>query len=197
MRGYLSFVLVMVSLLLVFSLLDAREASLSTDLSKAISVERVYSLQMNVKECILEAARQGADEGFKAYDATHDIKKCIHCPDSFCSSNPRAKNRCDPGLCTQCFHEGEARGEAKKYAEARIGLLGIHDFDPDFTVTLWDAEVELLTQPDPTAKNGFSPDYTRFKKNLRISLVSDKLGISADARIPRGVVIYHEGAGNG
>ncbi len=197
MRGYLSFILVLVSLQLVFSLLEVKSASESTDLSKAISVERTYSVQMNVKECILEAARQGASEGFAAYDASHDIRLCRHCPDSYCSPVPAAPNRCDPLLCEQCFREGEARAEAERQALSMIDLLRTHQFDSDFLITIGGAELEAFTKADVTAKNSYALDYLRLRGDLSIRLESEKLGLSAVAKIPRGVVIEYESSGDG
>jgi len=197
MRGYLSFVLVLVSLQLVFSLLDVKDASDSSDLSKALSVERAYSLHMNVKECILEAARQGAQEGFAVYDASHDIKLCKHCLDAYCSPIPSALNHCDPFLCNQCFREDEARAEAERYALSKIALLRSHQFDSDFRVIILNENVEVFTTADGTAKNGYALDYLRFREDLGIGLESAKFNLSADAEIPRGVVIEYESTGNG
>lgn len=196
MRGYLSFVLVLVSLLLVLSLLEVREASDSSDLSKALSVERAYSVHMNVKECILEAARQGAWEGFAAYDASHDIRLCKHCLDAYCSPMPAASNRCDAVLCNRCFREDEARTEAEQQAHSRINLLRSHQFDSDFAVAIMDEEIEAFTKAEGAAKNGYVLDYLRFRQDLGIALGSGKLDVSAHAEIPRGVVIRYESTGN-
>jgi len=196
MRGYLSFILVLVSLQLILSLLEVKEASDSADLSKALSVERAYSLHMNVKECIMESARQGAQEGFTAYDNSHDIKLCRHCPDAYCSPIPSASNHCDSLLCSQCFREEEARAEAEQYALSRIDLLRSHQFDFDFKVTILDVRIEVFTKADGMAKNGYALDYLRFREDLGIRLGSEKLDLSADAEIPRGVVVEYESTGN-
>jgi hypothetical protein len=196
MRGYLSFILVLVSLQLVFSFLDVKSASESTDLSKALSVERTYSVHMNVKESVLEAARQGAREGFAAYDVSHDIRLCRHCPDAYCSVVPAAPNRCDLLLCEQCFREHEARAEAEKQALSTIGLLRSHQFDSDFWVTIGGAEIEAFTKTDVTAKNSYALDYLRLREDLPIRMESEKLGLSAAAKIPRGVVIEYESPGD-
>ena len=197
MRGYLSFILVLVSLQLVFSLLEIKSATDSFDLSKALSVERAYSVQMNVKECVLEAARQGAHEGFAVYDASHDIKFCRHCPDSYCSPVPEAPNRCDSALCSQCFREDDARAEAERHALSNMGMLLDHQFDSDFIVTIMDAKMEAFTKPGLTARNGYALGYLRFREDLGIGLESAKFNLSADAEIPRGVVIEYESTGNG
>ena len=92
MRGYLSFILVFIAVLLLLALLRLHDAAHSTDLSKAVAAERTYAVQMNVKESVVESARRGALAGFSDYDATHDIKLCKHCPDSYCSAIPGSTN---------------------------------------------------------------------------------------------------------
>lgn len=191
MRGYLSFVLVLASVVLVFTLLEINMVSKSFDLSKAISVERAYGLQMNVKESILESARQGARDGFNTYDFTHDIKLCKHCPDSFClpPTPPLPTNYCDPLLCAQCFRESEARMESERYAVSNITTLGHHHFDSDFRVFISQPTLKAFTTNNSMAKNGFSLDYLIFDDDLRIDLVSDDFDLSAAAKIPEGVII--------
>ncbi len=196
MRGYLSFILALASLLLVFSLLEARAASHSADLSKAISVQRAYSAQMNMKECILEAARQGALEGFAAYDASHDTRLCRHCPDAYCSLLPTAPNHCDSHLCSRCFREYEARAEAERYAHSMINLLHSHQFDSDFSIEILGGRIEAFTKSDTAARNGYALDFLRFKESLGISMESAKLGLSADGEIPEGVTVTYESTGN-
>lgn len=194
MRGYLSFVLVLLCLLILLSLLQAREASMHIDLSKAVMVERAYSISMNIKECVLEAARAGAADGFAAYDHSHDVRLCRHCADSYCSIIPIAVNRCDQALCSQCFREQEARAEAESGALSRMALLGPHAFDSDFSIGLSFPGLRAITRADVSGKNGYALDSLIFEDEVRISAESTKLGISAESKIPRGVVIAYEGA---
>lgn len=183
MRAYLSFILVLLSLVLLFSLLslDMRASG-----SKAILVERTYSISMNVKEIVLESLRQGAQEGFRGYDAAHDVEMCIHCP--ICT--PRT---CDPMKCQKCFSEHEARDQARQGAQAKLASLGAHAFDPDFDISVGEAEVDVFTRAEPLSKNGFALDSLKVSHDIRISLDSEKLGIEGQAEIPGGLMIY---AGN-
>ena len=142
---------------------------------------------MNVKENIVESLRQGAAEGFRDYDDSHDVKLCRHCP--VCS--PKT---CNPELCRQCFREHEARGQAKGYALSRMEQLRQHLFDPDFQVSLSDADIEIITQADPLGKNGYALHSVRIKNDILISVGSEKFNTKGTAKVPGGMVI--ESAGN-
>jgi hypothetical protein len=193
MKGYLSFVLVFVSSLLILSLLSMSQAAGSVNLSKAVVVERTYGIQMNVKENLFEAARQGAMEGFADYDAAKDIRLCRHCPDHSCSppADPPPPNICDASLCSRCFREDEARAEAEKGALSNISSLRSHVFDPDFEVQVGQPAFEVFLRSDPLARNGFALDFGRFRDPLGISVASKKLGISSRSEIPSGMVISY------
>ncbi len=67
MRGYFTFLIVFVSFALLLSLVQLNLNSKTHDQSKAIWTERFYRVQMNVKEVLLEAAREGALDGFNSY----------------------------------------------------------------------------------------------------------------------------------
>ncbi|MBU0532973.1 hypothetical protein KKB44_05770 [Candidatus Micrarchaeota archaeon] len=189
MRGYLSFVLVLICLLVIFYLL---ELQITFDFSKAIAVQRTYSVQMNVKESIFESVKQGASEGFHDYDLSHSTELCKHCPDHFCiPSSPT--NHCDPILCAKCFREDEARNSAVNGALSKLQLISTHIFDPDFDVSISTFNLSVYLKPDSLSQNGFSLDYTQFRKEILIGLSSEKFDISAEARIPKGCVLYDEG----
>ncbi|MBU0591996.1 hypothetical protein KKF81_04545 [Candidatus Micrarchaeota archaeon] len=189
MRGYLSFLVVFVSLIIIFSLIQLSIAVNNSDFSKSIVISRTYSLQMNAKELILESARLGATDGFFVYDSSHDIKNCGHCPDAGCSPDPRAPNRCDTRMCDSCFRESDARKEAENYATAQLDSLKSYTFDPDFYVSISIPVVQAFTKFDPLAKNSHSLDYIRFVGDVRIAIESEKFDISAKAHIPKGMVI--------
>ena len=98
---------------LLLSLAQLNLNSKSHNLSGAIVTEKFYRTQMNVKEVIIESARQGAQEGFDVYAATHTLAAC---------SNPQTQS--------QCFRENEARTAANAGALANIELiLAASDFD--------------------------------------------------------------------
>src|SRR4030095_3907449 len=129
MRGYFSFSLVLLSSLLALSLLMLHHQSGQRDLSKAVSVQRAYGLQMNAKESVVESMRQGASAGFGYYDSTHDIAMCKHCPDNFCAPTipgVTTENACDATLCSACFREADARESAVSSAAAKAAALNGH-----------------------------------------------------------------------
>jgi hypothetical protein len=192
MRGYLSFVLAFVSMLIIVQLAEAQLSSYDFELSKAVSVQRAYSLQMNVKECMLEAVQQGAREGFSSYDSSHDVRLCRHCPDHFCIPGSLT-NGCDPLLCSMCFREDEARAHAVEGAQSKLSLLHGHGFDGDFNVEIKDAALSAHLAPSPLSSNGFSLSHVRFDEDVLISFSSDRFAISGDGKIPGGCVIYDEG----
>ena len=194
MRGYLSFVLVLASLILVFTLLELSLASNSVDLSKAISAERAYGVQMNVKESIIESAKQGALEGFNTYDSSHDLSLCKHCHDFFCAPQELLPppNVCDQSLCERCFRESDARIEAEKGAILRVVGLANHNFDNDFDIFISPAVIDSFTAADPASKNGFSLSSLRFKDDLHLRFISKKFGLSTNATVPEGFVISYE-----
>ena len=185
MRGYFSFILVFVALLLIFTLLSVRS---KPDFSKAISIERAYGLSMNVKETIIESARQGAGEGFLLYDSSHNTAMCRHCTDHFCTYDRDFPNYCDDFLCTLCFRENEARISAVQGAISKINSLKTNEFDPDFSITFIDPSLSVFLKPDQLAKNGFSPDYLRFDE---FSLSLSSRFISTNSTLPKMVILCH------
>jgi hypothetical protein len=191
MKGYVSFLLASVSLLLLLSLIELRASSYGLDLSRAIAIERAYGDGMNVKEAILESVREGARAGFGSYDSSHDLEACLHCPDNFCSPPlppaPPVPNACDAARCASCFRESEARAAAEAGAEAMASSLAFPD--GDFTSSPGKAEVEALLRHDGQGKNGFALDYAIFEEPLRITLSSERFGMSASSSIPRGMVV--------
>ncbi len=179
MRGYLSFVLVLLSIGLVLTLLELNIHSSST---KAVLIERSYSLSMNVKEAILELLWQGAQSGFDSYNLDHDIAMCVHCP----ACHPKT---CDPLKCQKCFRESDSRSAAKAHALASVDKLKIHVFDSDFDVSIGDVQLEVYTAPDPLSKNGFSLDSVKITTNIPILIRSEKFGIYGEVTMPSGVII--------
>jgi hypothetical protein len=83
LKGYFTFLIVFAAFALLLSLVQLNLNSKSHDTSTAIWTERFYRVQMNVKEVIVEAAREGAADGFDAYCA-------VTPPDEFSSSTATA-----------------------------------------------------------------------------------------------------------
>ncbi|MEW6721785.1 MAG: hypothetical protein AB1324_00830 [Candidatus Micrarchaeota archaeon] len=191
MRGYVSFVLVFSSALLLSSLILLYDSSGRADLSKAVTAERAYGIQMNAKEAAIESVRGGAESGFSAYDTVHSLENCTHCTDHGCAplSDPPPPNYCSEALCDGCFRESGAREAALSSAQARLSALRGHEFDRDFNVSIGNAELEAFLAPDGTAKNGFALSGVRFRRALQIDVQSGKFGIFAAGKIPQGVTL--------
>jgi len=187
MRGYLSFVLALVACGVLLSCHSLLNSSSSFDLSKAISVERAYGIQMDTKEAAMESIRQGAAAGFVAYDVGHETGNCTHCP-GLCLPPP-APDYCDAALCERCFIESGARASAEGGALASLDALRGHQSDDAFAISLGKTDLEVFLEPDPLSKNGFSFSHARLRTPLWIEAGSVALGISASSELPAGLVI--------
>ncbi|MFH0737153.1 MAG: hypothetical protein V1827_00550 [Candidatus Micrarchaeota archaeon] len=187
MRGYLSFLLAFAACMALLSCHALLGPSSSLDLSKAISVERAYGLQMDMKGAAMESIRQGAVSGFKSYDKNHEIGNCTHCP-GMCLPPP-APDYCDAALCGRCFIESDARAYAISGAEASLDNLRALQADGAFITSFGDLDLEVFLIPDPLSKNGFSLQYARLRDPLQIEAESGALGISAKSELPAGLVI--------
>ncbi|MFA6530711.1 MAG: hypothetical protein WCT31_03185 [Candidatus Micrarchaeia archaeon] len=110
MKGYFAFVLVFISVILVLNSFENYALSANQSQAKQISIERAYQLQLNAKEAMLEAARNGALFGFEEYLLTH---------------------------LEGDFNFKEAREAARKKAFEYVSKLDGWEFDPDFEVWLW------------------------------------------------------------
>lgn len=188
MKGYVSFVLASAAILLGLSLMRLQLSWSGFDLSPAIAIERAYGESMNMKETALEAMRQGALGGFGSYDASHDMEGCSHCPESFCSyAMPPPPNFCDAERCGSCFRESDARAAAEKGAEDALGSLSFPD--GDFGHSVGGTDTEAFLRHDISGRNGFSLDYLRLRQPLRLGLAPGRLGLSAEASLPEGLVV--------
>ena len=110
MRGYFSFILVFASVLLLLNLFHSF-SDLNDNYSKEIAIEKAYQLQLNAKEAIMEAARQGARQGLIEYTLLHAIEGDYSLED--------------------------ARDAARKKAFERISTLHGWEFEPEFEVKIW------------------------------------------------------------
>ena len=123
MKGYFGFLVVFAAFALLLSLVEFNLNSKSHDLSSAITSEKLYGIQMNVKEVIIEAAREGAKEGFNKYvegpPFPHSAAAC---------SDPKASACC-------CFRVLEANTFTVNGASAKLSsVLSNAIFDDSVTV---------------------------------------------------------------
>ena len=191
MRGYLSFLLVLVGSFILAGMLSLYRSP--PDLSGALSAERAYGLEMNVKEAALECLREGASEGFSDYSGSHDIRECVHCPDNACvppsPMDPFPPNACEPIACSKCFRESEARAAAVSGAASCLSLLEAHEFDPDFSEDFASPVLESSLRPDPLSKNGLSLDKVRFREDFKFEIRSERFGMGIEAAVPGGFAV--------
>ncbi len=191
MRGYTSFVLALCSALLLMELASLRLAASDLSLADAVELERIDGALLNSKEAAMEAARQGAESGFGAYDSSHSLGACMHCPDNFCSyylpPAPPPPNHCDALLCSSCFREEEARAAAEAGATALIrslpGSIG------DVGIGVGDPSVEPFLRREMAGRNGFALDYIRLGKELVLNGSLAGSSLTASGALPRGMVI--------
>jgi hypothetical protein len=205
MRGHFTFILVFLAAALLIELAFLRAAASPANLSGAVALERAFGVEMNAKECVLEAARQGGEAGFSAYDLSHDLGSCIHCGDHYCAPMTPAgppPNVCDAALCSKCFREGDARAASEAGASAALGLLASAGMEGDFTVNVRDAgggapaAPEGVLQKDASAKNGMRLGLARFRKDVIVRARSDKLGVSLSGKVPQGTVVRYGTGGD-
>ena len=139
---------------------------------------------MNVKEVIIESARQGAQKGFDAYAATHSLAAC---------SNPETQ--------TQCFRENEARAAANSAALANMELLVAGSkFDDEITVVLAPGTypVETSLKLSAAHHSGYELDTITISKSsdMIFTLASKKdSSLSTEVVIPKITVDMDESAG--
>ena len=183
MRAYISFILIFASLLVLFSVFGLTLYQI--DKSRAITELRIYSFSMNMKELSLELLRQGAMEGFREYDESHDISLCKHCADNACMPPP-ALNYCDPSLCDRCFRESDARTSAEQKALQNTGFLKPNQ---DFDISFSEIRISTFTAADPAMKNMFRLSNLRIEDDIFLEISSDKFDVYGKSKIPRGVIV--------
>lgn len=146
MRGYLSFLLAFASVFLILSFIEASEQSGKISFSKAIAAERAYQAQMNAKEAVLEAAHDGAAEGFRIYNSTHTVAACA-----------------DPATGDLCFKADDARLAAKLGAYSYIAKLSEARVDPDMDVRIWCRQAMSRDLADSFARYGSEAGSERYQ----------------------------------
>ena len=194
LKGYISFALAFVSVLLLLSIVKLSSLSYNYDFHRAIEVERVVGIHENVQQVSKELIRQGALAGFADYDQKHDIPSCSHCPDHPCLPPEFATpdNICS-SQCSACFREPEAIVESELYAIANFNKVRSHQFDPDFSVSTDLPLVSVELKEDPLAKNHLSVKNINFANNFNIYINSSKFNIYSTSIIEKGVTIESSG----
>jgi len=190
MKGYISFLLVSVSALLLSSLIRLSYTAGCRDMSKSIMSERAYSLEMNGRESAAESLWQGAEAGFSEYDSRHSVAMCRHCLSDFCVLAP-APNYCDPGLCDLCFRADDAKLAAETKASSSLAALQANDLDLDFRTMISTPLIRAVLEPANLSRNGFRLGAVILASDSDIDSSSKRFDISASTRIPSGTVISY------
>jgi len=183
-RGYFTFLIVFAAFALLLSLAQLNLNSKSHNLSGAIITEKFYRVQMNVKEVIIESARQGAQKGFDDYASTHTLAAC---------SNPETQ--------AQCFRENEARAAANAGALANMELLvADSNFDNEMIVVLLPGTypVETSLKLSAAHHSGYELDTVTISKSsdMMFTLGSKKdSSLSTEVVVPKITVDMDESAG--
>ncbi len=191
MKGYISFLLVFVSALLLSSLIRLSYTAGCRDMSKSILAERAYSLEMNGRESAEESLWQGAQTGFSEYDSRHSVSMCRHCPSDFCALAP-APNYCDPVLCDLCFRADDARKAAENGSLSSLAALQAVQPEPDFTIAISIPFIRAVLEPANNSRNGFRLGAVILASDSDIDSSSKRFDISASTRIPLGTVISYD-----
>lgn len=121
MRGYLTFLLVLVSVIFILIIIQASQLPYQVSFSKAIAAERTYQVQMNSKEVILETIRLGAWDGYYAYTLFHHESVCE-------TEGPEHPN---------CFRIPEARLWTQLGIYARLATLDTSMFDEEIEIEVF------------------------------------------------------------
>lgn len=158
---------------LLISLAELNLNSKTHNLSGAIVTEKFYRAHMNAKEIIIESARQGAQEGFDSYAATHSASACLESP-----NNPA------------CFKSSEAQNSANQAALLKM--------ETTIVAAVFDDEITVLFSPGMNpVKSKVEPAATTSGWRLasfELSKTSDMLitltsihdsGMSAAVKIPK------------
>lgn len=76
MRGYLTFLIVFAACLITISLIQFNMNAKYSNSARALWTERYYQAEMNIKEAIVEAVREGAAEGVISYCESYVYYGC-------------------------------------------------------------------------------------------------------------------------
>ena len=123
MKGYVTFLLVLVSLSFIIIIIGASQKPYDISFSKAIAAERAYGVAMNSKEVAAEAMRQGGVEAFGIYELTHTAAECYVPP--YFEAN------------LFCYREEEVPIVVKAGAFIRLATLDKSAFDPDMEIEFY------------------------------------------------------------
>jgi len=157
MRGYFTFLIVFAAYLLLISLAQFNTNAKTSNLGSAIWVERYYQVQLNAKEAVVEASREGVRDGLTSYTT-----KFLECAIAECSAECSACiTVAGCALCSECIADKIAdlskstpciQREINAKSIEKIKSLDSAVFDPEITV-----DIELHDYEDDTCLNVCDP----------------------------------------
>lgn len=179
LRGYFTFLIVFAAFALLISLAELNLNSKTHNLSSAITTEKFYRIQMNVKEVIVESARQGAQQGFDAYAATHTEAACMESP-----NHPA------------CFKSRDAQESADNAALLKIEMvLASADFgDAAVVLNPGTNPVNSKVEPAPTLSGWRLASFELSKtSDMSFTVASEEQpSLSTTVKIPKITVSMDE-----
>ena len=150
MRGYFTFLIVFAAFLLLISLAQFNTSAKTSNLGPAIWVERYYQVQMNAKEAVVEASREGVRDGLTSYTA-----KFIGCAAVECAAKCSACiTVAGCALCGECIEDKIAdlsksvpciQREINAKSIEKIRSLNNADFDSEIDVCIYFEDYEEKT----------------------------------------------------
>jgi len=157
MRGYFTFLIVFAAFLLLISLAQFNTNAKTSNLGPAIWVERYYQVQMNAKEAVAEASREGVRDGLTSYTA-----KFLECATVECAAKCSACiTVAGCALCGECIESKIAdlskstpciKREINAKSIEKIKSLDSAGFDPEISVG-----ISLQDYEDSTCINVCNP----------------------------------------
>ncbi len=139
MRGYFTFLVVFAACLLLISLAQFNTSAKTSDLGSAIWVERYYQVQINAKEAVVEAARQGAREGFFQYSeelAACAVRDCTPKCGALAVAAAPCFAGCVPAEIAGSYSDDCLQRKINSVAAEKINLLDGAVFDPEIKVSI-------------------------------------------------------------
>ncbi len=138
MKGYISFILVFASIFLILTFITINLSSTDFNLARAVSAERTYQIQLNLKEAMIESAKQGAMNGFEKYSVLRSDEACLmYCVERGVCLLSRPPT-CNKPSCKQfCFKESDAEKAAEEAAVSNMARVKSAFSQDDVSIELW------------------------------------------------------------
>ncbi|MBI5222954.1 hypothetical protein HY990_00880 [Candidatus Micrarchaeota archaeon] len=199
MKGYFTWFLVLVCVLVILSGYALYAKSMQNVQSKQIFLLRSEHLAQNVVEASGELMRQEIKRNFTAYDESRFLVNCLACPSHYClpyvpayAPDELKAKRCDERKCDLCFEPSVASSEAEKAGIQNFHQTDNYDWDSDYNISIEEPKIKVFLKIDPLAKNGYSLDYYEVTQDSLIRMSSEKFHFEANYTLPKGFALTYE-----